>query len=116
MPVLRERLCRSSGRSDQPAPAPFPAATGSATIPGGIGIPSPSRSRITMPGVFAFIRCVGQAVVAQGLRGLAGVVPFGEQVYDVAADAFKRWRALPQTDQAALRQELEAAAQSSSGQ
>jgi hypothetical protein len=39
-----------------------------------------------------FLRCVGEAVVAQGMRGLMGLVPFGEQVYDVAANAIERYR------------------------
>jgi hypothetical protein len=38
-----------------------------------------------------FLRCVGEALVAQGMRGLMGLVPFGEQVYDVAANAIELW-------------------------
>ena len=39
-----------------------------------------------------FLRCVGEAIVAQGMRGLMGLVPFGEQVFDVAANAIERYR------------------------
>lgn len=37
-------------------------------------------------------RCVGEAVCACGLRGLAGAVPFGEVLYDVAAGSLERFR------------------------
>ncbi len=40
-----------------------------------------------------FLRCVGEAVVAQGMRGLVGLVPFGDRVYDIAGDAVARYRA-----------------------
>jgi len=43
-----------------------------------------------MPGIFAFCRCVGEAVLAKGARGLAGLVPFGDHLYDIAAHALKR--------------------------
>jgi formylglycine-generating enzyme required for sulfatase activity len=39
-----------------------------------------------------FLRCVGQAVVDLGMRGLMGLVPFAEQVCDVANDAIGRYR------------------------
>jgi formylglycine-generating enzyme required for sulfatase activity/tRNA A-37 threonylcarbamoyl transferase component Bud32 len=39
-----------------------------------------------------FLRCVGEALVAQGMRGLLGLAPFGEQIYDVAAYAIERYR------------------------
>jgi hypothetical protein len=44
--------------------------------------------------MLTFLRCVGEAVVAQGMRGLMGLVPFGEQIYDVAANAIERYREL----------------------
>ncbi len=37
-------------------------------------------------------RCLGEAVCAQGLRGVAGLVPFGEVAYDVAHEALERFR------------------------
>jgi eukaryotic-like serine/threonine-protein kinase len=37
-------------------------------------------------------RCVGAAVCARGMRALAGAVPFGEVLYDVAADSLERFR------------------------
>ena len=46
-----------------------------------------------------FLRCVGEAVVAQGMRGLMDLVPFGEQVYDVAANAVERYRAAKREQQ-----------------
>jgi serine/threonine protein kinase len=39
-----------------------------------------------------FLRCVGEALVAQGMRGLLGLAPFGEQIYDVAANVIERYR------------------------
>jgi serine/threonine protein kinase len=38
------------------------------------------------------MRCVGAAVCAKGMRALAGVVPLGEVLYDVAADSWERFR------------------------
>src|SRR5262249_35421144 len=38
------------------------------------------------------IRCVGEAVAAQGLRCLLGLVPFGERLYDIARDAHERYK------------------------
>jgi serine/threonine protein kinase len=39
-------------------------------------------------------RSIGEALCVHGLRGLAGVVPFGDVAYDVAKDAFQRFREL----------------------
>jgi len=67
-----------------------------------------------MPGVFAFLRCVGEAVVARGLRGLVGLVPYGDQLCDIASHAWRRWKELnhgPAEPQ--LRRELELTAQAS---
>jgi len=33
------------------------------------------------------MRCIGKAVVKHGLRGLAGLVPMGGELYDIACDA-----------------------------
>lgn len=38
------------------------------------------------------MRCIGAAVCARGVRALAGAVPFGEVLYDVAADSLERFR------------------------
>jgi hypothetical protein len=55
------------------------------------------------------LRCIGEAVCAHGLRGLAGVVPFGEVLYDVARDAYERFR--HDQDEQQLRQALQDAVQ-----
>jgi serine/threonine protein kinase len=41
-----------------------------------------------------FLRCIGEAVAAKGLRALVGLVPMGEQVVDIAGDAIERYRHL----------------------
>ena len=46
---------------------------------------------MTMPGIFAFCRCVGEAVLAKGARGLAGLVPLGDHLYDIAATFYGRY-------------------------
>src|SRR5262245_13009404 len=38
------------------------------------------------------LRCIGQALCAKGLRALAGAVPFGESIYEIAEDAIERYR------------------------
>ncbi len=42
--------------------------------------------------MFAFLQCVGEALVNKGLRGLMGAVPLGQQLYDIGADAIARYR------------------------
>jgi ribosomal protein L7/L12 len=54
-------------------------------------------------------RCVGEAVVAKGFRGLAGLIPFGDHLFDIAADALNRYRHSCMEDQ--LQAEVQAAAQ-----
>jgi len=54
-------------------------------------------------------RCIGEAVCAQGLRGLAGVVPFGEVVYDVAREVLERFRHYQ--DEEEMREALQDAVQ-----
>ena len=51
--------------------------------------------------MMVFLRCVGEALAAQGMRGLMGLVPFGEQVYDVAANAIERYRQIQREKQVA---------------
>src|SRR4051794_17989524 len=45
-----------------------------------------------MPRFKVLLRCVAEAVCANGVRALAGLVPFGDVVYDVARDACERLR------------------------
>jgi serine/threonine protein kinase len=58
-------------------------------------------------------RCIGEAVCAQGLRGLAGVVPFGDVVYDVAREVLERFRRYQEEEhwREALEEAVQAAAQ-----
>jgi formylglycine-generating enzyme required for sulfatase activity len=55
-----------------------------------------------------WLRCIGQAVVAKGLKALAQCVPFGEAFYDIAADALQRIKqeAKGEAEQRAGLQEL----------
>jgi serine/threonine protein kinase len=38
------------------------------------------------------LRCIGAAVCARGVRAPAGAVPFGDVLYDIAADSLERFR------------------------
>lgn len=38
------------------------------------------------------LRCIGAAVCAKGVRALAGAVPFGDVLYDIAAESFELFR------------------------
>lgn len=60
-----------------------------------------------MPGV-ELLRCVAGAVVANALPGLVQGVPFGNFLYQVAADALRRWREVCRDR--AIRDEVEALA------
>jgi len=62
-----------------------------------------------MPGFLHFMRCVGKAAVKNAVRCLAGLVPMGREVYDVARDALADYRG--QNQEAELRAELQAVAQ-----
>src|SRR5947209_59201 len=44
-------------------------------------------------------KCIGQAVCANGVKALAGLVPFGAAVYDIADDACRRLREEKQEEQ-----------------
>ena len=59
--------------------------------------------------MLVFLQCVGQAVAAKGMRGLLGLAPFGEQLYDISSDAIKRYRDLKREKE--LRGDLEQAVQ-----
>jgi eukaryotic-like serine/threonine-protein kinase len=52
-----------------------------------------------MPRFKLLFKCIGQAVCANGLKALAGLVPLGGVVYDVAADALQRLREERQDDE-----------------
>jgi serine/threonine protein kinase len=54
-------------------------------------------------------QCIGEAICAQGLRGLVGIVPFGEVIYDVARDVLERFR--HRSEEEDLRESLEGAVQ-----
>ncbi|MFO0881449.1 MAG: bifunctional serine/threonine-protein kinase/formylglycine-generating enzyme family protein [Gemmataceae bacterium] len=58
------------------------------------------------------LRCIGEAVAAQGMRALAGLVPLGQQMYDIAADAIERYRRAEL--EACLRQDADQVLQASS--
>src|SRR4051812_49735761 len=45
-----------------------------------------------MAGIRVFLRCVGEALCANAVKALAGLVPMGGVLYDVAADAYQRLR------------------------
>jgi hypothetical protein len=45
-----------------------------------------------MPGFFHLLRCVGRAVVKNGARALASLIPFGQVLFDVAQDAQQEHR------------------------
>jgi serine/threonine protein kinase len=57
-----------------------------------------------------FFRCLGKALYKKGLRALAGVVPFGEALYDVAEGT---WEELRHQREEEARAALEEAAQAS---
>src|SRR5947209_20115801 len=44
-------------------------------------------------------KCIGQAVCANGVKALVGLVPFGGAVYDIADDACRRLREEKQEEQ-----------------
>src|SRR3954447_6212907 len=52
-----------------------------------------------MPRFKVLFRCIAEAVCANGVRALAGLVPFGDVVYDVASDACERLREQEREDE-----------------
>jgi serine/threonine protein kinase len=56
------------------------------------------------------IRCIGEAVVAQGIKGLMGLVPFGDRLYEIASDAHGRYRQFCQNQEALAQVEAAARA------
>ena len=61
--------------------------------------------------MLVFLRFVGQAVAARGLKALLGLVPLGEQIFEIAEDALERYRAEQRLN--ALRVDIEQVAQAS---
>ena len=55
--------------------------------------------------MFPFLRCIGEALVHKGLRGLLGEVPIVGLLVEVAAETHDRWGR--QADEGARRGELE---------
>jgi serine/threonine protein kinase len=62
-----------------------------------------------MPRLKVLFRCIGQAICANGLKALAGLVPLGGVVYDIAENACQRLHEEGQDEQ--IRALVEAAAQ-----
>jgi formylglycine-generating enzyme required for sulfatase activity len=67
-----------------------------------------------MLGALRFLRCVGKAVVKHGLRALAGLVPMGDSLYDIASDAWVEYNRENVDEQ--LRAEIQSLAQASPAQ
>ena len=40
-------------------------------------------------------RCIGSALCAKGLKALVGLVPFGESLYDIAEETWRKYRDQP---------------------
>jgi hypothetical protein len=64
-----------------------------------------------MPDLSRFLRCIGKAVFKNGTRALAGLIPFGQVLYDIATDAFEEYR--KNHAEVELRAELQRVAQAS---
>jgi tetratricopeptide (TPR) repeat protein len=64
-----------------------------------------------MPGLFHFLRCVGKAVVKNGARALANLLPFGEVLFDIARDTQEEY--CKDHPEAELSADLEGLAQAS---
>jgi hypothetical protein len=62
-----------------------------------------------MAGFVHFLRCVGKAVVKHGLRSLAGLVPLGDNLYDIACEAWADYRRDNADEE--IRSEIQALAQ-----
>ncbi len=62
--------------------------------------------------MIVFLRCVAEAIIAKGVRGLASLAPGGEFLYDVSAETLRRWRERQQSQEDA-RCELEQLASAS---
>ena len=57
------------------------------------------------------LRCVGGAVADHGVKCLLGVVPFADKLYDIARDAYERYR--KEAEAAERLAQVEAAVQAS---
>src|SRR5262249_49107882 len=71
-------------------PPPFPVRS----IP-----PQPSPMGTRMAALHHLFRCLGEAICNNGLKALAGLVPLGGVLYDVAENACQRLRESQQDDQ-----------------
>jgi hypothetical protein len=58
-----------------------------------------------MPGFSKLLRCLGKAILKNGVRALASLLPLGEVLVDIAKDAYSEYR--KSHDQTDLRAELE---------
>jgi serine/threonine protein kinase len=72
------------------------------------GTPWPGDHAI-MPGFVHFMRCIGRAVVNNGGKALANLIPFGEAAYEIVKDAYEDYRR--DCSEAQLRVEMEQLAQ-----
>src|SRR5262249_7427926 len=71
---------------------------------------APSAPSAPHAGRFGVLfRSLGSALCAKGLKALAGAVPFGEALYEIAEETWKQYRERRQEE--ALRADLEAAVQ-----
>jgi hypothetical protein len=61
--------------------------------------------------MLAFLRCVAEAVVENGVRGIAGMVPGGSYAYDVARSVWEKYR--QRRNEAEIRADVQALAQTS---
>lgn len=62
-----------------------------------------------------WLKCIGQAVVARGLKALVSCIPFGEALYDIAGDAMNRIKQV-EPDEARRRAGLQELAQAPADQ
>jgi formylglycine-generating enzyme required for sulfatase activity/serine/threonine protein kinase len=67
-----------------------------------------------MQGFVRFLRCVGRAVVKNGVKALASAVPFGEVLFEIATDVYQDYR--KDLGEADLRADLQGLAQATPAQ
>ncbi len=67
-----------------------------------------------MPRFNFFFRCLAETIVAKGLKALAGLVPFGESLYQIAEGVLTRYRAQGKIDE--ISDDLAATAQASAAE
>jgi hypothetical protein len=64
-------------------------------------------------GLHRFFKCIAQAVLHRGARGLANLVPFGGSLWDIAEEVCRRLHDQPDAD---VRAEVQAVAQAEPAQ